>query len=558
MTTHTPFSARLRAFPRATRLALFAAVIAALAAAGFVAAPATATETTTGIFSDTLKPKTQVDSDRIAVELGIRFTPQANGTVTALQYYQGTGNKGVTSATLWSASGSVLAKASFAPSSKVGWRTVTLERPVTLKAGQSYVASYQAPKGGYPVTENALTAKKTVNGFSLKAGAGVYRYGTTGKLPSSTFKGSNYLVDVVFTPANSAAGKPQPKPTATTKPEPKPTATTKPEPKPTTAPKPTPTATPTPKPTTTPAPVPTPKPTTTPVPVPTPTPKPTTTPAPTPPTTGGFTVLGRSFPSSATTGVPDGTTLTRYTGPCTIQTAGTVIDGKEVNCFLRILARDVVIKNSVINGGVYADYNENKGSFTITDSEVRAGNGPGTGIGDAYFTATRVEVTGGTRSINCYANCTVRDSYVHAQWNDTSGVNHESGIRFNTNSTLIGNTIACDANDYPPDAGCSAAITGYPDFDPVQNVTVDGNLIVAGSGGYCTYGGSTTGKPYSGQTKNVKFTNNVYQRGTEMGDGGRGYVCGFWGPITSFDSNAPGAAWTNNLWDDGTPVRSAN
>jgi len=235
-----------------------------------------------------------------------------------------------------------------------------------------------------------------------------------------------------------------------------------------------------------------------------------------------------------------------------------VIDSKIVNCQLRILAKGVVIKNSRINGGIYADLTYMPGSFTITDSEVAMGNGVGTGIGDGNFTATRVEVTGGTRSINCYRDCTVQDSYVHGQWNDTSGVNHESGIRFNTNSNLIHNTIACDANDYPPDAGCSAAITGYPDFDPVEKVTIDNNLIVAGSGGYCAYGGSTSGKPYSGRTNTIRYTNNVWQRGTQMGAGNRGYVCGYWGPITSFDSNAPGNVWTNNLWDDGTTVQPAN
>ncbi|GAA3923360.1 DUF4082 domain-containing protein [Microbacterium invictum] len=545
-TPTTPARTRLRAHPRRIRLLLAAGIVALLATAGLVAAPAIAAPMTTGIFSDSLKPRIAVDSDRTAVELGIRFSPDKSGTVTALQYYQGQKATGVTSATLWSSSGKVLAKASFAKTNKVGWRTVSLNEPVKLTAGTSYIASYNAPRGGYPVTENDLTKVKKQNGFTLKAGAGVYRYGKTGKAPNLSYKGSNYLVDVVYAPTGATAGKPTPKPTATAKPTPKPTPTTAPTP------------TPTPTPTATTAPKPTPTPTATTAPKPTPTPTPTTAPKPTPPATGGFTVLGRSFPSSATTGVPAGTALTKYTGPCTIQTAGVVINAMEVNCYLRILAKNVKITNSVINGGVYADFNDNVGSFTITDSEVRGGNSPGTGIGDAYFTATRVEVTGGTRSINCYAHCTVKDSYVHGQMNDRSGVHHESGIRFNTNSTLVGNTIACDANDYPPDAGCSAAITGYPDFDPVQNVTVDGNLIIAGSGGYCSYGGATTGKPFSGQTKNVKFTNNIYERGTEMGDGGRGYVCGFWGPITSFDSNAPGAAWTNNLFDDGTVVRAAN
>ncbi len=544
MTDNSPLRPRLRHRIRAGRLALIGAVIAAVATAGFAVAPAVAAPATTGMFSDAMKPRVAADTDRAAVELGIRFTPKGNGTVTALQYYQGSKAAGVRKATLWTADGKVLARVDFAASRQSGWRTVTLNKPVSLTAGTTYVASYNAPSGRYPVTEKDLTTAKTLNGFALKAGAGVYRYGATSKVPTSTWQGSNYLVDVVFAPSKTTAGKPQPTstPSVTPKPTPTPSATTTP----TATPKPTATATPTPTPTASAAPKPTVAPTATP------------TPTASPSAGQGTVVLGRKFPNSATTGVPAGITVTPYTGPCTIQTANTIIDSKKIDCSLRILAKGVVIKNSIINGTVYADYNDNVGSFTITDSEVHAGNGPATGIGDAYFTATRVEVTGGTRSINCYANCTVKDSYVHAQWNDTSGVHHESGIRYNTNSTLIGNTIACDANDYPPDAGCSAAITGYADFDPVQNVTVDGNLIVAGSGGYCSYGGSTTGKPYSGQTKNITFSNNVYQRGTEMGDGGRGYVCGWWGPITSFDTNAPGAVWTNNLWDDGTVVKSAN
>lgn len=530
---------RLRNRIRRANVGLSALVAGILVVAGLAVVPAiaapSASSSTTGIFADDLQPKVAADSDRAAVELGVKFAPEKSGTVTALQYYQGKGNKNVTTATLWSPEGKVLAQAKFKASSTVGWRTVPLPAPVSLAAGKTYVASYNAPNGGYAVTENDLTRTQVQNGFTLASGAGVYRYGATKVMPTWTYAGSNYFVDIVYSPSNPGTSTPTPSAT------PKPTATA--------TPKPTPSTTPTPTPTVTPKPTPTPTPTATPKPTPTPTP--TTTPTPPPANAGGTVVLGRSFPNAATTGVPAGVTLTKYTGPCTIQTAGYVIDAKQVDCSLRILAKDVVIKNSKINGTVYADYTQNQGSFTITDSEVFAGDGPWTGIGDAWFTATRVEVTGGTRSINCYAYCTVRDSYVHGQLHDTTGVHHESGIRVNTNSTLIGNTIACDAPDFPPDAGCSAAITGYPDFDPVQNNVIDGNLIIAGSGGYCSYGGSTTGKPYSGQTKNITFKNNVYQKGQSG-------KCGFWGAITSFDRNAPGNVWTNNLYDDGTPVPPAN
>lgn len=494
-------------------LAAFAALV--LAVIGGVLMPSSpASAAVTGIFADDLTPTIAADPDDASVELGLRFRPQKSGRVTALQYYQSARASDVTRATLWSGSGTELARVSFSATTTIGWRTVQLPTPVTITAGSTYVASYHAPRGGYPTIERDLTTSRTENGFDLPAGAGVYNYGSSSAFPTSTYLGTNYLVDVVFEPLASTSQSPAQTATAT------PTGNA--------------TATPTQTPTAT----------------------PTTTPTSGP--GGGTVVLGRSFPNASTTGVPAGTPLSTYTGPCTIQTNNVVIDAKIVNCQLRILAQGITITRSIINGSIYSDPQYFNGSFTVTDSEIRMPQSAGTGIGDANFTATRVEVTGGSRSINCYLNCTVQDSYVHGQYTDTRGIDHESGIRFNTNSRLIHNTIGCTAPDVPPDAGCSAAITGYPDFDPVQGNTIDNNLILAGSGGYCAYGGSTTGKPFSGQTRNIKYTNNVWQRGIEMGAGGRGYVCGYWGPITSFDSNAPGNVWSSNLYDDGTPVPPAN
>ena len=257
------------------------------------------------------------------------------------------------------------------------------------------------------------------------------------------------------------------------------------------------------------------------------------------------------FPSAETTGLPQGTTLSDYTGQCRITTPDTVIDKKRVDCWpLQIDAPGVVITNTQINGFVYTA-DDGAGSFTITDSEVNSGDNPVTGIGDVSFTATRVHVTGGKRSVMCYRDCTVEGSYVHGQFTDTSGYYHESGIRMGSNAVIRGNTIACDALDVPPDGGCSGALTGYGDFAVIQNNIIDGNLFIAGSGGYCTYGGSTTGKPNSAGTRDIRFTNNVWQRGKTS-------KCGEWGPITSFDSEAPGNVWSNNRWEDGETVDPAN
>jgi hypothetical protein len=178
---------------------------------------------------------------------------------------------------------------------------------------------------------------------------------------------------------------------------------------------------------------------------------------------------------------------------------------------------------------------------------VNVGNGPGTGVGAVNFTAIRVHVTGGNRSMNCWHDCLIRDSYVHGQFRDSGGTYHESGIRMGQNAVIRHNTILCDAPNVPPDAGCSADLTGYGDFGPVQNNTIDNNLFKATTGGTCAYGGSSGGKPYSNQTNNIKFTNNVF----EHGSGGK---CGYWFAIADFNKNAPGNAWINNAWDSGEPA----
>jgi hypothetical protein len=56
-------------------------------------------------------------------------------------------------------------------------------------------------------------------------------------------------------------------------------------------------------------------------------------------------------------------------------------------------------------------------------------------------------------------------------------------------STIRHNSLVCDAPDVPPDAGCSADLTGYGDFAPIRNNTIDKNFFLATTGGTCAYGG---------------------------------------------------------------------
>ena len=276
-----------------------------------------------------------------------------------------------------------------------------------------------------------------------------------------------------------------------------------------------------------------------------------------PHTPGGKDSWGGCWPGPNNTGVPAGTQLSAYTGPCTITVDGTVIDAKTVTCDLLIKAANAKITRSKIVGSVGTDENSTGYSFSISDTEVDVGQRAGTGIGAVNFTATRVHVYGGNRSINCWHDCTVTDSYVHGQFRDPTGTFHESGMRMGQSAIFRHNAVICDAPDVPPDGGCSADLTGYGDFGPVQNNTIERNLFGATTGGYCTYGGSSLGKPYSGDANHIVFTGNVWQRGTKPSDHGT-YVCGYYGSNTAFDPARPGNVWSDNHYDDGSVVISAN
>jgi hypothetical protein len=165
------------------------------------------------IWPSTARPQTAASTDTKAVELGVKLRADIDGYVTAVRFYKGAGNTGTHVGSLWTASGSLLARATFTGESGTGWQEVTFDAPVPVAAGATYVASYFAPAGRWSVTPFGLAA--AVDDPPLKAladgaegGNGVYRYGATPSFPNETNKASNYFVDVVFNTSPPADTRP--------------------------------------------------------------------------------------------------------------------------------------------------------------------------------------------------------------------------------------------------------------------------------------------------------------------------------------------------------------
>ncbi|TDD70140.1 DUF4082 domain-containing protein [Actinomadura rubrisoli] len=156
------------------------------------------------IWNDETTPAIEGVNDPNELELGVRFTAEADGAVKSLRFYKGRNNDGTHIGTIWTAGGQQLANATFTNESTLGWQEVTFSTPVQVTAGTTYVASYHTTKGWYSADYGGLS--RAADNPPLHAladgnggGNGVYKYGARG-FPNQTGGSTNYWVDVVFSP----------------------------------------------------------------------------------------------------------------------------------------------------------------------------------------------------------------------------------------------------------------------------------------------------------------------------------------------------------------------
>jgi hypothetical protein len=157
------------------------------------------------LFTDSTVPAIVTDNEAASVELGIKFTADTDGVVTGVRFYKGPQNVGTHTGSLWTASGTQLATATFTNESSTGWQTVTFATPVSITAGTTYVASYHTTVGFYSATVGAYSSAGFDNfPLHVPVNGGMYSY--AGGFPNST-SSADYGVDVVFTVPASVVPK---------------------------------------------------------------------------------------------------------------------------------------------------------------------------------------------------------------------------------------------------------------------------------------------------------------------------------------------------------------
>jgi hypothetical protein len=276
-----------------------------------------------------------------------------------------------------------------------------------------------------------------------------------------------------------------------------------------------------------------------PAPSPTPTastsasPSPTATTTPPPPA---------PFPDASNTGTPAGTVLHAC---ATSITAAGAYDACQFTGDVVIRIAGVVITNSRIDGSV-SGLNESLAGAIIRDTTIdchcpsTGSNGTPSAVQYNNFTLTRVNLSDSGHGVAMGSNATVEDSYIH----DLGGNNdaHKDGIYVGdgTGGVIRHNNIECNDGDQ---AGCTAAIGLLNDFGAghvLSGFTITDNLL-NDIGSYCFYGSGGPQKAYG--SDHITFTGNHFGRKDHA-------QCGFYGPVTYFDVNAPGNVWSGNIWED--------
>ncbi|XAS70624.1 DUF4082 domain-containing protein [Micrococcaceae bacterium Sec5.1] len=147
------------------------------------------------LYQDTVTPSVLEASDGVPLSLGVKFSSDINGEVTGIRFYKAPGNTGIHTGFLYTATGQLLATATFANESSTGWQTAMLSQPVQISAGIDYIVDYKSPSGIFSFTPDGFGTGFTSGPLKVSSNSGTFSYNSDFAGSPSTY---SYLVDLVF------------------------------------------------------------------------------------------------------------------------------------------------------------------------------------------------------------------------------------------------------------------------------------------------------------------------------------------------------------------------
>jgi Domain of unknown function (DUF4082)/Bacterial Ig-like domain len=130
-------------------------------------------------------------------EMGVKVQALSQLQLTAIRFYKDAAETGTHTGRVWNASGQVIGQTTFTGESASGWQQQSLGSPVTLQPGQVYTVSVGL-NAFFDLTQLGLQAQITSGALQSVADGKNGVFGSAaGVFPTSTYKSSNYFVDLV-------------------------------------------------------------------------------------------------------------------------------------------------------------------------------------------------------------------------------------------------------------------------------------------------------------------------------------------------------------------------
>jgi hypothetical protein len=140
----------------------------------------------------------------LAVTLGMRFKSSFAGSINGARFYKLPGMVGPHTGILYDNAGTVIRTVTFAGETASGWQTQNFATPFTAVPGATYVIAVYFSDGHYLADNFFFAAGGVTNGVltAPQDGTpdpnGVFTYGAAPAFPTSTFRSTNYWVDINF------------------------------------------------------------------------------------------------------------------------------------------------------------------------------------------------------------------------------------------------------------------------------------------------------------------------------------------------------------------------